>query len=882
MRIILTHEQADFDALASLLGAYLLDESAIPVLPRRMNRNVRAFVTLYGAELPFVDPRDLPNEPVESICLVDTQTMATMRGVRVDTRVHIVDHHPIRTDIQSAWTIISENVGATTTIFVEDLQKQNGGLSMIQATTLLLGIYEDTGSLTYTRTTARDLYAASYLLEQEANLRIAGDFLNHPLSVEQQKLYDTLREHLESYHIHGHNIVIACGNAHGLDEELSTVAHKLRDLLDPDALFMLITTRSGVQMIARSTSDHIDVAEITSRFGGGGHSRAAASLIKGRELDEVHDELIALLPEFVRPAITVSEIMSHNPQVLTPDTPVQDAAERMQRYGYEGYPVVRDGIVVGLLTRRAVDRALAHKLNLTAASLMDVGEVVIHPDDSIDQLQHLMTDTGWGQIPVINEGDGKIIGIVTRTDLLKILTSEAAQLGRPNYAEKLEAAMPKVRMELLKAVAAIALERKAAFYIVGGFVRDLILERPSQDFDLVVEGDAIALARQLQERFGGRLTTHTRFGTGKWLIANIRSELASSLNEPGHADELPEFLDLISARTEFYTHPTALPTVERGSIKLDLHRRDFTINTLALRLDGNHYGELHDYWGGLNDLLEGLVRVLHSLSFVDDPTRMLRAVRFEQRFDFHIEKRTLELLNEARTLVGQISGDRIRHELDHILDEDQRVSMLGRLSELGLLSEIHPALVWDEASKRNLQMLGNHKSKPLVGLKLDLQRGSNKLRLAYILWIIHLPIDKIQAILRRLRYPATQSKAVLTASHLWKDLPWLANAKLSQIANRLEDVPALAIYAAFLASQDEVVCNNLQAYLNRTNFIAPTVTGFDLKKRGLPPGPTYKHILGAIRDGWLDGKIENVDQEEAYLNELIKNEPGVHPPSHQG
>ncbi len=879
MRIILTHEQADFDALASLLGAYLLDESAIPVLPRRMNRNVRAFVTLYGAELPFVEPRDLPNEAVESICLVDTQSMVSVRGVGENTRVHVVDHHPIRADIPAAWTISSEDVGATTTIFVEDLQERDGDLSMIHATTLLLGIYEDTGSLTYTRTTARDLHAASYLLEQEANLRIAGDFLNHPLSAEQQKLYDTLRQHLETYQIHGHSVVVVCGSAHSMDEELSTVAHKLRDLLDPDALFMLITTRAGVQMIGRSTSDNIDVAEITTKFGGGGHSRAAAGLIKGRELDEVHEELIALLPEFVRPAITVAEIMSPNPQVLSPDTPVQEAADRMQRYGYEGYPVVQDGKVIGLLTRRAVDRALAHKLNYTATNLMNAGEVVIHPDDSIDRLQHLMTDTGWGQIPVMDENDREIIGIVTRTDLLKILTSQASRPGHLNFAEKLEGAMPKVKLGLMKVVAEIANEQKAALYIVGGFVRDLILERPSQDFDLVVEGDAIALARQLQERYGGRLTTHARFGTGKWLINNIRSELANTLGQLENANDLPEFLDMISARTEFYTHPTALPTVERGSIKLDLHRRDFTMNTLALRLDGNHYGELHDYWGGLNDLREGLVRVLHSLSFVDDPTRMLRAVRFERRFDFHIEKRTLELLYEARLLVGQVSGDRIRHELDHILDEDQRVSMLERLSELGLLNEVHPALVWDQNCRENLEMLDTIPEKPLIGLKLDLDKGNNLRKLATILWFINQPVEKTQAILKRLRYPATQVKAMLSACHLWKDLPWVANAKLSMIASRLEDVPLLAIYATFLAARDDKLCNNFQAYLNRMNMMSSRITGDDLRVRGIPPGPIYKRILGAIRDGWLDGKIENADQEEAYLNELIRNDPSFHPAS---
>ncbi|HSB66719.1 MAG TPA: CBS domain-containing protein [Anaerolineales bacterium] len=879
MRIILTHEQADFDALASLLGAYLLDESAIPILPRRMNRNVRAFVTLYGAELPFVEQRDLPNEPVESICLVDTQSMVSIRGVSDQTRVHVVDHHPIRVDIPPAWTIASEDVGATTTIFVEDLQEQDGDLSMIQATTLLLGIYEDTGSLTYTRTNARDLHAASFLLDQEANLRIASDFLNHPLSTEQQNLYDSLRQHLETYHIHGHTVVVVCGSAHSMDEELSTVGHKLRDLLDPDALFMLITTRGGVQMIGRSTSDNIDVAEVIGRFGGGGHSRAAAGLIKGREVEEIHDELIELLPELIRPAITVAEIMSYNPQVLLPDTPVQEAAERMQRFGYEGYPVVQDGKVIGLLTRRAVDRALAHKLNYTASNLMNSGEVVIHPDDSIDRLQHLMTDTGWGQIPVMDVNDQKIIGIVTRTDLLKILTSQSSRPGHLNFADRLEAALPAGKLALLKLVAEIASEQKAAFYIVGGFVRDLILERPSQDFDLVVEGDAIALARQLQARFGGRLTTHARFGTGKWLLTNIRNELAGTLGQPGKSTDLPEFLDLISARTEFYTHPTALPTVERGSIKLDLHRRDFTINTLALRLDGSHYGELHDYWGGLNDLREGLVRVLHSLSFVDDPTRMLRAVRFECRFSFHIEKRTLELLGEARPLLGQVSGDRIRHELDHIMDSEQRVGMMERLAQLGLLTEIQPALVWDQVCRLNLEMLQAIPIKPLFGIQLELEKSHNLRKLAYILWLINLPVEKNQVILRRLRYPASQVSIVLSACKLWKDLPWMANARLSQIANRLVDVPALAIYANFLATRDDKICGNFQAYLNRLSKISPRINGDELRARGLPPGPIYKRILVAIRDAWLDGKIENIAQEEAYLEELIKNETSVHPAS---
>jgi len=837
-----------------------------------MNRNVRAYVTLYGAELPFIEARDLPNRPVESICLVDTQTMATIRGVGAGTQVHVVDHHALRAENPPEWTMVTEEVGATTTLFVEQLQQRDGGLTIMHATLLLLGIYEDTGSLTYSRTTPRDLQAASYLLEQGASLSLAADFINHPLSQEQQSIYDELRSQVKSYPVHGHIIMIACGDAKDLDEELSTVAHKLRDLLDPEALFLLMRTRSGVQMIARSTSDHIDVAEITSLFGGGGHPRAAASLIKGQEVDEVCQELVRLLPDHVQPAITVAEIMSYGPQVLGPDVMAQEAAERMQRYGYEGYPVVRNGQVIGLLTRRAVDRAISHKLNLPASSLMNAGKVLAHPNDSIEHLQRLMTDSGWGQVPVIDSGSGKIIGIVTRTDLLKTLTSQLTRPGVQNLSNRLEQALPSIRLSLLKAVAEIATNQKAALFIVGGFVRDLLLERHSLDFDLVVEGDAIALAEELKRIFGGRVTTHKRFGTAKWLIGDVRDIVGERLGFGSESLGLPEFLDLISARTEFYTHPTALPTVEQGSIKLDLHRRDFTINTLALRLDGSHYGKLYDYWGGLNDLREKRIRVLHSLSFVDDPTRMLRAVRFEQRFQFIIESRTEELLVQAISLLDRISGDRIRHELDHMLDEDERVAMLNRLDELGLLASIHPALRWDKEIEQ--RMLTIEKSPPPYYESLPLETGKeiSMQKLAYILWMLGLPGLQLAGVLRRLKHPRVQSEQIKAACKLWSDLSNLVNVYPSKVVRRLEDVPLLAIYANCLATRDQRVQATLIAYLTRWRRINPTINGYDLQRRGLAPGPAYKRILGRLKDAWLDEKVRTIEEERELFETLLLEE----------
>ena len=220
------------------------------------------------------------------------------------------------------------------------------------------------------------------------------------------------------------------------------------------------------------------------------------------------------------------------------------------------------------------------------------------------------------------------------------------------------------------------------------------LNRPSLDFDLVVEGDAIKLTQRLVSQYGGRETSHARFGTAKWHLEGSQFESAGKY--AGNDTDSLNAIDLVTARTEFYTYPTALPTVERGSIKLDLHRRDFTVNTLAMRLDGNHYGELHDYWGGLKDLKLELVRVLHSLSFIDDPTRMLRAVRFEQRLGFQIEERTLQLMKEAIPLLDRVSGDRLRHELSHIIIGPQATLILNRLDQLGLLRAIHPNLRWGD------------------------------------------------------------------------------------------------------------------------------------------------------------------------------------------
>ena len=753
---------------------------------------------------------------------------------------------------------------------------------MVEATQLLLGIYEDTGSLTYASTTVRDVKAAAYLMENGASLKIAVDFLNPALSEQQKRLADRLLENAKTHNIHGKTIILSCAEALDVNEEISSIAHKLRDLLDPDALFLFVHTVEGIRLVARSTSDQVDVSKVAQRFGGGGHQRAAAALIQVKEIKNVEeiehycDEVVEELKHTIQPPLTINKIMSRKPHLITPTTSLEDAHKLMQRYGYEGYPVVEGGRVVGLLTRRAVDRAMNHKLNLNAGSLMEAGEYSVKNTDTIDQLQQLMAATGWGQIPVLDADSGKITGIVTRTDLLKTLPGHNSVIpGQKNHAAILEKALPPSRLALLKLIASFSGHGQQAIYIVGGFVRDLLLDRPSLDFDIVVEGDAQQFAHALAQQYGGRVITHKRFSTAKWQIKSIRASLLDKMGGVANTlSDLPDALDFISARTEFYDHPTALPTVERSSIKLDLHRRDFTINTLALRLDGQHYGELYDYWGGLQDIEKKLVRVLHSLSFVDDPTRLLRAVRFEQRFQFQIEKRTLQLMSEARELLHQLSGERIHHEFDLIFNENQPLPILRRLEELGLLHQIHPGFNWKPDYENGFRESINYAQYQDWNLPDSVGNTPMRQSLIYLVWFASLVGNAGLEVGQRLRLSRQLLETLEKVIELAMNVDDLVKLPPSQLTLTLEKLPLYGVFSLYTLTRSTLLREKLNSYATKWRFITPGIDGNTLRERGIPPGPEYTRILSLIRSAWLDGKVSTPAAEEKLLEKLLKESDG--------
>jgi len=434
-----------------------------------------------------------------------------------------------------------------------------------------------------------------------------------------------------------------------------------------------------------------------------------------------------------------------------------------------------------------------------------------------------------------------------------------SRLAGSNLSTQLLQALTPDQASLLHRVADVAAGRSLPLYLVGGFVRDLILERPVTDLDLVVEGNAIPLAKSLAAEYGGQVTAHARFGTAQWFLPEplvIRRESSAP------SDVRLSTVDMISARSESYKHSSALPTVKPGSLADDLRRRDFTINTLALRLDGDHFGELRDDLGGLEDLQKGLIRVLHPGSFVDDPTRLFRAVRYEQRYDFQIAPETFPLIPEALLYIRELSAERVRHELDLVLEEEKASSILERLAELGLLTAVHPALGWSPAVQTRF---GSG-----LAAASTLAQPPSRRTLGWSLWLMDVPLPAVKAVEKRLHFESGLLGMLLAASGLFAKVDTLVGKKNSRCVVVLDKIPLKAVQAVLLALPAGSGRQVLFDYLATWRHVRPKATGHDLKKRGLSPGPAYKSILQRLRAAWLDGEVSTVEEELRLLDKLIK------------
>jgi tRNA nucleotidyltransferase (CCA-adding enzyme) len=842
--VIATHGNTDFDAFAALLAARRLYPEAVPCISGSLNRNVREFYRLHADELGLAEASRLELDAIRRLIVVETTHAGRLGDLEVvardpDVEKVVFDHHAAEPPgWASEHTVLSED-GALTTTLVGILAEREIAVTPLEATAFALGIHEDTGSLTYVTATQRDAEALAWCLRHGARQELLAEFLHTPLTGEERELLAAILEALEPRELAGVELLVAAVGWPRYVDGVSNLAHKVVELTDCKALVLLVEMDERVFCVSRSRTPEIDAAEIAQLLGGGGHPQAASAIYRG-SLDEARALLDDGLPRAVRAPITAGLLMSSPARTVEPDETVARALVACQRHVQSGILVAEGERLVGVVGREDLDRAVAHGLShAPIKGIMSTRVATCDEAMPLAELQRLLS-SGDDRVAVLREG--RIAGVVTRIDLLRALGAEAGPAERPGALLIDELGRLEPLQAVFEAVAAVS-EPFAGVYLVGGTVRDILLGERGFDVDVAVEGDAIALAQALADALGGRVRTHRKFGTAVVIYGE------------------GERVDVVTARTEFYDAPAALPTVEHASIREDLFRRDFTINAMAVSLKGADLGRLVDPFGGRRDLEARTIRVLHNLSFIDDPTRIFRAIRYENRYGFRMDEHTLRLARGTieMGLVGDLSSARLRDELEALLEESEIEHSILRLGELGADQAIHAHLAADEEAVALVRRLAE------LSVRYGLEIPSWRLGLAVL--ARKLPPDEVYDWLQRLKVRRRDAEQIAAAVTVGPRLvERLQNgAEPAEVVALAEpyapDAPLFALGLADLPA--------LHAYFERLRDVHLDVTGADLAELGLEESPRVGEILAELRRRKLNGELGGRDSELEAARELI-------------
>jgi tRNA nucleotidyltransferase (CCA-adding enzyme) len=876
MDIITSHTNADFDAFASMVAAGKLYPDARLVFPGSQEKKVRDFIAAFPTvEIYRIRDVDLPK--VGTLIIVDTKSperigpFAELLSRPERPVVHVYDHHPrTKHDIRGSVEVI-EDVGATATIFAEILRSRKIPIAPMEATILCLGIYEETGSLLFPSTTERDIMAVASLLKRGASLKIVSSFMRTELSKEDLDLLSELLRSATEIEVDGIRIKIVKAAKDDYVGDAAHFAHRIMDMEDIDALVLLLGMQGKIVMVGRSRVPELDVAEVMKGFGGGGHPSAASSIVKEVPLEVVEEEVKRLLRSCIKHGKTARDVMTTPVITISWNDTVKNAESMMTRYGVNVLPVLKDGAYKGIISREIVEKAIFHGFgkssigDFTTTDAQTVGH-----DTKVRDIERLMIEQNQRFAPVLE--DGRIIGAITRTDILRILyedmlkrrriqlpTGEKPSIGR-NLGTWLREKFPPAVADMLKLAGEVAERLGFKAFLVGGSVRDLLRGQENLDIDIVIEGDGMLFAREFGQTLNARVRTHERFGTAQIITDRLK-------------------LDVATARTEYYESPAALPTVETSSVKKDLYRRDFTINTLAIALNPGDFGLLIDFFGGQRDLREKTIRVLHNLSFIEDPTRAFRAVRFSERFGFKLSKHTENLIKSAlrMNLFDKLSGSRLYEELLLTFSETEPVKAIKRLSEYGLLRVIHQNIVLDAKLEATLQSIHDTLSWfNLLFLEEKPDRGA-----IYLMALLSVLIENDrETAFARLATPSKVkekiNRGILRSRELIGTLPLQDPAKIYRAMNAL-DIETI-LFAMAIASDDQEK-REISHYLIELRKVKSMVGGEDLRAMGILPGPVYSDILGTLLDERLRGTLKTREDEIAFVREryatLLKNPPSL-------
>ena len=874
LTVITTHVNADFDAFASMLAAQKLYPEALVVFPGSQEKNLRDFfvksmVYLYN----IVRIKDIDLNAIKRLILVDTRQASRIgkfAGIvhRPELEIHIYDHHPAMPDDLSGSIEVVQMTGATISILTKILRDKEIPITPEEATIMALGLYEDTGSFTFISTKEDDYLAAAYLLSKGTNLNVVADIIIREMTPEQVRLLNDMIERVAHHTVNGIDVAFTSVSSETYIGDFAFLVHKLKDMQHLEVIFALASMENRVYIVARSRLPEVDVGEIAMVFGGGGHPSAASATVRGQTLIQVEEKLLGLLNQFIKPKRSARDLMSSPAIHVGPEVTLKEANRRLTRYNVNVLIVLQSDALLGMISRQVIEKGLHHKLeDVPVREYMTTHIDTVSPNAALSEIQEKIIGNKQRLLPVVEHG--RAVGVITRTDLLNTLVSEQARIpefevdrkeweagARQRHVTKfLIERLPKEIIELLRVVGSVADSLDYNAYAVGGFVRDIFLYEQNFDIDVVIEGDGIEFAKALAASLEGRARAHEAFKTAVVVLPNGQK------------------IDVATARLEYYKSPAALPTVETGSIKLDLYRRDFTINTLAIKLNPDGFGTVIDFFGAQQDLKRRVIRVLHNLSFVEDPTRVFRAIRFEQRFGFRIGKLTSGLIENAVRMdfFRDLGGRRLFSELRQILDEDKPVMALRRINQFNLLKVIHPKIVYNAA----LEALLYSVEKVLTWHKLLFLEEPCQGSMVYFLALMRsFDQEDAEGLCQRLQLTPRYRKVLITekakAEEFLKWMGPLQTFKNSDLHRKLRPFHTETLLYIMASATRESIKQAISNYITRLRSVTTLLDGRYLKEIGVKPGPVYREILESLLDARLNGEVSTLLDEVEFVRKNWK------------
>jgi len=869
MQVITTHSASDFDALASMVAAGKLYPKAKICFPGSLSREVRDFMHLYGEMIPVVKIEEKDLSQITQLIIVDTRWINRIGMFRKvvekrEAEIHLYDHHPdYPEDIQGDWGLCKE-VGATTSILVKLIKKRGISITPFEATLFALGIYEDTGSLSFSSTTPLDLESVSFLLSQGANLEFISSFLNRQLTEKQLLLLNSFLKEAKIYCVNGVDVVIITVKVDEFIGGLSLPLHKFINLKNPDVVFALIEAKDRIYLLARSRITSVNVGNILSYLGGGGHDFAASALIKDKDIREVEAALYEVLKKEIKPRVTVDKIMRNVPEIVSPQTLVKDVKKIMQVNSLNILPVGDRGQIVGTISREQVDHLIAHSSdNACLKEYFSHKFYSISPFTSLRRAQEMMLKKETSHLLVFKNNN--LVGILTSFDLLSVFYPARKDFVRKSRDDKkelvkgenikdiLKRKIPFKIMRVLIRAGQVGEEMGYRIFIVGGFVRDMLLGIENLDIDMVVEGEGISFAQELSRELGAQVLAYAEFGTATLTLS----------------DEFK--LDIATSRKEFYPRPAALPKVRPAPLKEDLFRRDFTVNSMAVSINPGSFGKLIDFFGGREDLKEKKVRVLYPQSFIDDPTRIFRAIRFEQRYGFHIERNTQKSIKLAleEGVFHKLSGKRVKEELIQILEEDHPEKSLDRMEELGILEMVHPKIHLTEEKKEILNRLID-----AIAIYETLWGERVKRWLVrFCVLLEDLEVEEITQLSSKYTFTREERQILIGARENVKSiLKELETPEVlpSFIYYLLQPFSSEVLLLAMAKAKSKIVKKRILSYLSHLQKVKIEVDGEDLKKLGYKPSPKFSQILEEVKKARLNEIVKTKEEEISFIKKYFK------------